>query len=295
MANAEYDSRVDELVARWRDDVYNGVLVDDVLPATQIYACASLRGVTDEYDVSATFPMLVEDAELSDHYANALFARLSSSCTSIRNAWQAIQAHMDCHAAIAAARRAHESLWQMFWLANPDVDADARVRRLLKLTRQEIGEALRFFSSGINPEVESTLRQYQKAIEGVVGKAVYKSKYGRSEYREHFAQRFNDPLPPDLPPAPPDVKTEEIEWSMMSNMTHPNVVFDWVLQIQEDSQDRMDRLQLLPVLEAMGMVSNMSLLLMEQAHIANERLLEVNATVGLVVFDARSLLEMERN
>ena len=77
-------------------------------------AHASLDGVTDEYDVPALFPMFSDRMDLHDHYGNALFSRLSSACTSIRNALQSIHSHMDCHAAIAASRRAHESMWQMF-------------------------------------------------------------------------------------------------------------------------------------------------------------------------------------
>ncbi|MCY3631079.1 MAG: hypothetical protein OXH29_00205 [bacterium] len=290
MQNEGYDSQVDDLVSRWQEEIYDGVLASDVLPAITIYAYASLQGMTDEYDVAATFPMLPTDAGLPDHYGNALIARLRGSCTSIRTGLQAIQAHMDCHAAIAAARRAHESLWQMFWLANPEVDANSRIRRLLKLTRQEIGEALRFFAYGINTDVESTLRKYESEIEGVVGKEVYRSKDGRGEYQGYFGPRFNEPLPHDLPPVPADVEAEEIAWSMMSNMTHPNVVFDWVFQIQEDSQDQMDKFQLLPVLAAMNMVSNISTLVMDKAHIQREQVLGVNTTFRQLVSPAQLLL-----
>ena len=52
---------------------------------------------------------------------------------------------------------------------------------------------------------------------------------------------------------------------MMSNLTHPNVVFDWINQIQEDSQDRMDKLQLLCVIGSMGVATNLSTLLMQEA------------------------------
>lgn len=295
MPNAEYESRIGDLVRSWREDVDDGLLVDDVLPATRIFAHASLQGMTDEYDVAATFPMLPDGVGLPDHYGNALFARLGSSSTSVRNALQGIQARMDCHSAFASARRAHESLWQVFWLANPELDADTRIRRLLTLTRQEIGEALRFYSYGINAEIESRLQQYESNIEGLVGREVYRTKDGRSEYREYFAPRFNDPLPPGLPRAPADVKVEEIEWSMMSNMTHPNVVFDWVLQIQKDSQNRMDRLQVLFIFGAMGMASNISTFIMEQAHIASEQQQRVNATFQQLVYAAQSLLELRRN
>ena len=43
------------------------------------------------------------------------------------------------------------------------------------------------------------------------------------------------------------------------------------------------------------MVSNMSTLVMEQAHIASERLLEVNATFEQAVCAAQLLLELRRN
>ena len=75
MANAEYDSRVDDLVDSCKKDIYDGVLVDDVLPAIRTYAYASLQGMADEYDVPATFPVLPARVELPDHYGNALFAR----------------------------------------------------------------------------------------------------------------------------------------------------------------------------------------------------------------------------
>ena len=126
MARSEYDDRVDTLLSLWEDDIYSGVLKEDVLPAINIYAHASLQQMTDEYNVPTTFPMLPSDWNIFDHYGNGLFVRLSSACTSIRTALQSIQDQMDCHAAIAASRRSHESLWQVFWLCNPMRDANER-------------------------------------------------------------------------------------------------------------------------------------------------------------------------
>ena len=295
MDNIDYAHRIDQLVSSWRDDVYDGVIRNDVLPAVQIYAHASLQEMTDVYDVRTTFPMLPAEVELYDHYGNALFARLSSACTSIRNGLQAIGSHLDCHAAIAASRRAHESLWQMFWLCNPTKDGNARMRRQLTLTYQEIEDTLRYFSYGLNPEVEGKLRSYQSSIEQAIGKSKYLTKYGREEYQSFFSSRFNDPIPADLERPPAGLDTSAIEWSMMCNMTHPNVVFDWIIQVQEDSQNEMDRLQLLPIIGAMGMTCNLSTLMMEQARFAEGPTTRVNTTFQRIVFSAQTLMEVQRH
>ena len=80
----------------------------------------------------------------------------------------------------------------------------------------------------------------------------------------------------------------------MSNMTHPNVVFDWILQIQEDSQDRMDRLQLCPVIDALGMVVNLCTLTMLEAKLPGHQVVKVNATVKHSLDAVESLLDLNR-
>lgn len=294
MTATEYDDRVDALLASWNDDIYGGVLESDVPPAIRIYAHASLAGMTDTYNVDATFPMLPSGWEIYDHYANGLFARLSSACTSIRSALQAIQAHMDCHATIAASRRAHESLWQVFWLCNPTMDADERIKRLLVITKQEIEDTLRYFSNRINPQVEDKLQDYNRNMGNVVGGSRYSAKRGRSEYRDYYRGRFNDPLPEGLPPAPEDVDVDQIVWSGMSNMTHPNVVFDWIIQIQEESQDHMDRLQMRHVIGSMALAANLSTLLMQEAGVPENQVLRVNSSFKNCIVAAQSLIEMQR-
>ena len=296
MARSEYDNRVDTLLSYWEDDIYSGVLKENVLPAINIYAHGSLQEMTDVYDVPATFPMLPSDWEIYDHYAHALFARLSSACKSIRTALQSIQAHMECHAAIAASRRGHESLWQVFWLCNPTRDANERIKRLLIITKQEMEDALGYFSDGINSEAEAKLRGYTINIAKVVGsESRYSARRGWKEYRDHYKGKFNDTLPEGLLPAPEDVDVGRSVWSMMSNLTHPNVVFDWINQIQEDSQDRMDKLQLLCVIGAMGVATNLSTLLMQEARLPENQTLRINSSFEKCVVAAQSLIEIRRD
>ena len=83
-------------------------------------------------------------------------------------------------------------------------------------------------------------------------------------------------------------------WSMMSNMAHPNLVFDWIIQMQEDPQDRMDRLQLIPAINAIGMVSNLGTLMMREARMPDDQVGRVNTTVMRCLAVAESLLEMPR-
>ena len=80
----------------------------------------------------------------------------------------------------------------------------------------------------------------------------------------------------------------------MSNMAHPNVVFDWIIQIQDNPQDRMDRLQLSPTIDAMGMVVNLSTLMMQEARMPQDRVARVNATIKSCLATAESLLELKR-
>ena len=295
MPNTEYENRIDDLVNSWTDDVYWGVLEEDVLPAVIIYAHTSLQGMTDKYDVPATFPMFSDQMGLYDHYGNGLFSRLSSACTSIRNALQAIHSHMDCHAAIAVSRRAHESLWQMFWLCNPDMDADTRIKRLVAVTQHEIKEALRFWSSGINSDIEGKLRAYLTNIQKITDKLTYIPRLGRTEYQDYFDRLTNDPPPIGSPSAVVDIDDVALAWYMMSNMTHPNVVFDWILQIQNNRQDLMDRLQLFPTIGAMRMVVNLSTLIMQEAKLPDDQVVKVNTTIKRSLVAAESLLELQRN
>ncbi len=193
MANSEYENRIDDLVRSWTDDVSWGVLESDVFPAVRIYAHTSLQGMTDVYDVPAIFPMFSDRMGLSDHYGNGLFSRLGSACTSIRNALQAIHSHMDCHGAIAASRRAHESLWQMFWLCNPTMNADTRIKRLVAVTEREVREALRFWSTGINADIEGKLQDHLENMRRIVNKPAYRPKLGWTEYQDHFGSLANYP------------------------------------------------------------------------------------------------------
>ncbi len=269
MPNAEYERRIGDLVDQWRDEVYDEALGSQVMPAAQIYAFVSLQGLDDVYDVSAIFPMFGDKmGELADHYANGVFSRLSGACTSVSNALQAIRARMDCHAAIAAARRAHEALWQVFWLCNPAVDADTRVKRLVALTKNEMREAQRFWG-GLNPVIDDQLERFIGNIRGMADLPDYKLGDCRTEYAEHSE-----------PSDPGSVVDAARSWSIMSNMTHANLVFDWIIQSQHDPQDEMDRLQLIPTLDAMAMVGNLCTFIMERAQMPEEHVVEVNAAVA---------------
>jgi hypothetical protein len=83
-------------------------------------------------------------------------------------------------------------------------------------------------------------------------------------------------------------------WSIMSNMTHPNLVFDWIIQTQDDPQNEMDRLQLIPTIDAIGMVGNLCTSIMQQAKMSGEHVVDVNATVGRSWSAAKALLESRR-
>ena len=288
---SKYEKQINALVSSWREEVYDGVLVDHVLPAVRVFAHASLLQVTDVYDVPSTFPMFSTTKGLSDQYGNALFARLSSACTSIRNALQAIQSRMDCHAAIAIARRAHESLWQVFWLCNPAEDGNGRIRRLLLLTNHEIKEAHRVFSDGLHPEIADKLRHYQSNIQEVACKGSYSARMGRTEYESFFAD------PPVLGMSPESLLMGDgaLAWSTMCNMTHPNVVFDWILQTQDDYQDRMNRLQMMTTASAMRAVANLSTLLMQQAKAPNDQIEQVHTLLKRSVASAEMLIGSQRD
>ena len=290
-AESEYEEQINDLVSSWREDVYDDVLVDQVLPAVRIFAHASLLEVTDEYDVPSTFPMFATSMGLADQYGNALFARLSSACTSIRNALQAIQSRMDGHAAIAIARRAHESLWQVFWLCDPTEGGNTRIRRLLLLNNQEIKEAHRVFSNGLSPEIADKLRYYQSNIQEVAGKGSFAAWMGRTEYERYFAD------PPLLGMSSESLLMDDgaLAWSTMCNITHPNVVFDWILQSQSDYQNRMNRLQMMPTASAMRAVANLSMLLMQQARVPNKQIVQVHTLLKRSVASAEMLIDLQRD
>ena len=295
MPNSEYDDRVDDLLNLWRDEIYNGVLIDCVLPAIQIYAHASLQDMTDDYDVPSTFPMFSQDLDLYHQYGNALFCRLSSACTSIHNALQAIHARMDYHAAIAIARRAHESLWQMFWICNPTVDGDERIKRLLILTNQELKEARPVFSGGVNPQIEDNLKYFQDSIERIVGKNSYRPRLGWTEYGNYFSGLANATLSMDTRSDPVEVGDGSFGWKMMSNITHPNAVFDWIIQQEEGFQDRADKGQMVLIVDAMGMVANLSTLMMLEAELPEDASEMVNGVVAQPIVVADYLLSLKRS
>lgn len=283
MYNPEYESRIDDLVSMWTEEVYDRILGSQVMPAVKICAFASLQDLTEVYDVSAIFPMFSDEMELPDHYANGLFSRLSGACTSIGNALRAIHAHMDCHAAVAVARRAHEALWQVCWLYNPVVDADTRVKRLVSLTKSEINLALRFWGSGINPGIATQLEGFLENTNRIADLPVYRPSSGWTEYMEYFESSDDG-----------SVDDAARSWSIMSNMTHPNLVFDWIIQTQDDPQNEMDRLQLIPTVDAIGMVGNLCTSIMQQAKMSEEHVVDVNATVERSWSAAAALLELRR-
>lgn len=278
MPSAEYEDRIGDLVEIWWGEVHDRTLGSHVMPAVKIFAFGSLQDLAHMYDVSAIFPMFSDMIELPDHYANSLFSRLSGACTSIGNGLQAIQTRMDCHAAIAAARRAHEALWQVFWLCNPRVDADRRVKRLVSLTRAEIEQALRFWGSGINPRIASQLQDFRDNIAGVADLPKYITREGWTEYMEYFESSD-----------PGSVDDAARSWSVMSNMTHPNLMFDWIIQIQDNAQDEMDRLQLIPTVDAIGMVGNLCTEIMQRAQMPDEHVVNVNAAVQRSYTAAKAL------
>ncbi len=74
MPSIEYETQIEDLLRHWRNEIYDGVLVNDVLPATQIYAHTSLQQTTDAYDVPAIFPMFSNTMGIHDHYGNALYS-----------------------------------------------------------------------------------------------------------------------------------------------------------------------------------------------------------------------------
>lgn len=55
-----YEKQINDLVSSWREEVYDGVLVQQVRSAVSMYAYASLQKVTDVYHVPSTFPLFSE-------------------------------------------------------------------------------------------------------------------------------------------------------------------------------------------------------------------------------------------
>ena len=80
----------------------------------------------------------------------------------------------------------------------------------------------------------------------------------------------------------------------MSNMTHPNMVFDLITQTQPDFQDLMDRLQVGSVSSAVGCACNISTTLMEQAQLPDDQTDTANQAFRQPVFALTQLLEMRR-
>lgn len=290
----DYEVLLADTLINWRDAIYDGILVELVAPAVQIHAHASLLDIEESWDVAGCFPLVPEDTALSDHYGHGIFTRLSSASTSIRSGLQAIQARTDGHTAVAIARRAHESLWQAFWLSNPEISADERVRRLLVLTGRDIKEAKRLFSNAANALVHGKLSEHLARIKSVVPRLDYQARYGRGEYTDYFARRANDPMSACLPQEPEGADGPAFAWNMMSNMTHPNMVFDLLTQTQPNFQDLMNRLQIDVISNAVGCVCNLSTTLMEQARMPEDQVDAVNRAFHQPVFALTQLLEMRR-
>lgn len=294
MAEPDYETLVSDTLQHWQDAIYWGVLEEHVMPAVRIYAHASLSGLTDPPDISGCFPLVPEETSLFHHYGNSIFTRLSSACTSIRSALQAIQARTDGHAAIAISRRAHEALWQTFWLANPDVDPGERVRRLLVLTGVDIRETIRLFSYTENALVNGNLNEHLQNINGVTSGIDYRSRLGRDEYTTYYGHRSNYPPADVLPPELGESDGPGFLWQLMSSMTHPNMVFDLITQIQPGFQDLMNRLQIETVNNAVGCVCNISTSLLEQAQLPKETVDTVNRAFRQPVYALTHLREMQR-
>ncbi|MDE0320454.1 MAG: hypothetical protein OXI97_11290 [Acidimicrobiaceae bacterium] len=226
-------------------------------------------------------PILPDHVTIHDHYGHAIFARLSTACTSIHKALLAIKHGLYAHAAVASSRRACEALWQAFWLCEPEADGSERIRRLLVSTKGNIDGALRAFSPLVSPEVavhlqECSLRIDSLCIEQSIDSEKYVARQGREDYEGYFYPRANDPLTAVAPPVPDGVDGGAVSWSMMSNMVHPNVVFDWVFESQRDYQQRINGIQFACVSAAMAEASNLSMTLVQQAQLPPEHVVTVN-------------------
>ena len=277
---------IDGISSDWHEAVCGGVLPQLVIPAVQIHAYASLHEIDDPPDVSICFPPLPADAELADHYGNALSARLAAACESIRCALQMMRNGLDLHSSVAACRRANESLWKAFWLCNPELDGETRIHRLLILMRHEISEVLGVFSREVNSEADKTLRLHERNIRQITGKKDYRPRLGRDEYLDYIEPRADDPLTPRMPPVPDGVDGGAVVWSIMSNLTHSNLVFDWIMMTQDNPEDLMERLQLASVGGAMTAVANISTFVMRQAQMPEDPMAEVSKAFQRPIFAA---------
>ena len=291
---AEYQKLVDDTLSHWREAIYRGVLVEQVLPAVRIYAYASLIEIADPPNIDGCFPLMPNHWTLSEHYANRIFTSLSVACGSIMGALQAIRARIDGHSAIAISRRAHESLWQTFWVSNPDVSADERARRLLNITGVDIKAALRVFSSTTNAEIHGKLVDHLTNIKNVIGNIGYQTRSGRDEYETYFEGRANEGLDFAISNTSEDVAVSALEWSIMSNMTHPNLVFDLITQSQTGYQGLMDRIQVDAVQNAVSCACNISTLLLEKAQLPANKVDALNGVFRQPVFALEQLLDMRR-
>lgn len=295
---ANQDQIIDRVVDDWQEKVCRGVLPQHMMSAAQICAHASLGDAADEIDTTGCMPTLSEHATVFDHYGYAIFARLSTACTSIHNALLAIKHGLYPHATVAASRRACEALWQAFWLCDPEAGGSERIHRLLISTKGNIDGALRVFSPLVSAEVadhlqECSLRIDSLRIEQSIDYEKYVARHGREEYEKYFYPRANDPLTASAPPVPDGVDGGEVSWSMMSNMVHPNIVFDWLFQSQSSYQERMEGLRFSCVSGAMAEASNLCMTLMQQAQLPSAHIDTVNeafrgpvyAIGGLIVPD----------
>ncbi|WP_420443901.1 hypothetical protein [Candidatus Poriferisodalis sp.] len=277
---------IDSISRDWHEAVCEGVLPQHVIPAVGIHAYASLHEIDDPPDAAICFPPLRADAELADHYRSALSARLVAACASIQSALQTMRNGLGLHSAIAACRRANESLWKAFWLCNPELDGATRIHRLLILMRHELNEVLGVFSQEVNSAAEIILRRHERDIRQVTGKDDYRPRLGRDEYLGYIELRADDPLTPRMPPVPDGVDGGAVVWSIMSNLTHPNLVFDWIMMTQDNPDDLMERLQLASVGGAMTAVANISTIVMRQAQIPEHPIAEVSKAFRGPIFAA---------
>lgn len=285
----DQDQIIDRVVDDWQEKVCEGVLPQHVMGAARICAHVSLGDAADEVDTTGCMPILPEHATVFDHYGHAIYARLSTACTSIRNALLAIKHGLYPHAAVAASRRACEALWQAFWLCDPDADGIERIRRLLVSTKGNIDESLRVFSPLVSAEVADHLQECSQRIEQSIDYKNYVAKHGREGYEEYFYPRANDPLTAIAPPVPDGVDGGAVSWSMMSNMVHPNVVFDWIFESQRDYRQRIDGIRFTCVSGAMAEASNLSMTLMQQAQLPSAHIDTVNEAFRGPVYAIGSL------
>ena len=166
--------------------------------------------------------------------------------------------------------------------------------RLLKLTGAEIRQAIRAFRKTENTLVYGKLQQHLENIKQITIHVDYKARDGRDEYTTYYLPRVNHPPSIDTQSVPEGIVGAAFSWNMMSNMTHPNMVFDLIMQTQPGFQNLMDRLQIDTVNNAIGCVCNISTTLMEQAQIPNDKIDTVNGAFCQPVYALTQLYEMQR-